>query len=140
MGATGSVKIPIEIYEEIKDGPKDGEKDLLYAWLQGEAHGEALVLDEEVNNELVQKAVIDGYAADLTDDEVEQLGRDPFLLAYAMAESKERTIVTVEVSKPSRRRQNRQLPDVCKTLGLACCDTFALNRALGFSTGWKKTG
>ena len=140
VGAEGKVKIPIEIYDEIKDGPKDGEKDLLYAWLQEEGHSAALILDEAVNNELVQQAVITGYAPDLTDDEVEQLGRDPFLLAYAMAEASERTIVTVEVSKPSRQRQNRHLPDVCNTLGLACCDTFALNRALGFRTDWKKTG
>jgi hypothetical protein len=63
--------------------------------------------------------------------------RDPFLLAYAMTNPAERRVVTVEVSKPSRTRQNRHLPDVCKTLGLNCCDT-ALIRALGFRTDWKK--
>ena len=30
----GQVKIPIENFEEIKDGPDDEEKDLLFAWMQ----------------------------------------------------------------------------------------------------------
>jgi hypothetical protein len=32
---SGQVKMPIEMLEEIKDGPKDGERDLLFAWIQG---------------------------------------------------------------------------------------------------------
>ncbi len=140
MGTQNQVKIGIENFEEITEGPKDAEKDLLFAWLQEEANSAALTLDEEVDQALVQAAVTTGYAPDLTDDEIEQLGRDPFLLAYAMKNPAERTVVTVEVSKPSRTRQNRHLPDVCKTLGLSCCDTFALIRALGFRTDWKKAG
>jgi hypothetical protein len=136
--SAGRVKIPLEIYEEIKDGPKDEDKDLLFGWLQNKDNQDALVLAEQVDETLVRHAVTVGYAPDLTDDEVEQLGRDPFLLSYALANPTERCIVTAEGSKPKRKRQNRHLPDVCKTLGLKSCDIFTLNKALVFRTGWKK--
>jgi hypothetical protein len=74
----------------------------------------------------------------LTDTEAEQLGRDPFLIAYALADAANRTVVTSEVSKPTLTRQNRRVPDVCKTMGAKQCDPFAFNRALKFSTQWKK--
>lgn len=132
VGAKGEAKIPLEIYEEIKDG----KKDLLLDWIAEEASKEALLLDEEADVDLVRKATEEGYADDLSDDEIEQLGRDPFLLAYALADPKNRTIVTLEVSKPSRVRQNRHLPDVCGTLGISHCDTFEFLRNLNFSTSW----
>lgn len=137
MASEGHVKLPIEIYEEIKDGPTDEEKDLLFAWLQDENVKAALVLNEDVDPALVQDVVTNGYAADLTDDEIEQIGRDPFLVAYAMADSTQRCVVTKEVSKPRKQRQNRQLPDVCDTMQAQWCDPFELNRALGFTTSWK---
>lgn len=137
MGEKGHVKICEEIFEEIKDGPKDEEKDLLFAWLQEQTNKDALLLDDEVDQVHVDTVVTKGYATDLTDDEIETLGRDPFLLAYVMVAPKDRCVVTVEVSKPKRLRANRQIPDVCKTLGLSCCDPHAMNKALGFRTNWK---
>lgn len=137
MAASGHMKMPIEIFEEIKDGPKDGEKDLLYAWIQLESVKNALVLDESVNPVLVQQVVNDGYAPDLTDDEVEEIGRDPFLIAYAMAGAG-RCVVTSETSKPSKRRQNKRVPDVCDAFGVQWCGPFELNRQLGFKTNWKR--
>lgn len=80
--------------------------------------------------------VKDGYANDLTDDEVEKIGRDPFLISYALGEAK-RCIVTTEISKPSRKRHNRHIPDVCATLKVNCCGPWDLNKKLGFKTGWK---
>jgi hypothetical protein len=136
MGGQGRVKMPFEIFEEVKDGPKDAEKDLLFAWLQDDANKNALLLDEKVDPGLVQKVIAEGYAFDLTDDEVEQIGRDPFLIAYGLA-SKERCVVTVETSAPSKQRQNRKVPDVCKTMGVNYCNPFEFNRILGFSTQWK---
>ncbi len=138
MGAAGKVKIPLEIFEEVKEGPDDGEKDPLYAWLHDEANRVAMVLDETVDGALVQKVVETGYAPDLTDDEVEEIGRDPFLIAYAMAQPDNRCVVTVENPKPKAKRQNRKIPDVCDSMSVQWCDTFALNKALGFRTGWKK--
>lgn len=136
MGSQGQVKMPFEIFEEVKEGPEDAAKDLLFAWLQEDANRNALLLDEKVDPGLVQKVIVEGYAPDLTDDEVEQIGRDPFLIAYGLA-AKGRCVVTVETSAPKRLRQNRKVPDVCKAMGANCCNPFEFNRALGFRTQWK---
>lgn len=136
MGSQGHVKMPFEIFEEVKDGPEDAEKDLLFAWLQEDANKKALLLDEKVDPLLLQRVIADGYAPDLTDDEVEQIGRDPFLIAYCMV-SKSRCVVTVETSAPRKQRQNRKVPDVCKVMGANYCNPFEFNRALGFRTRWK---
>jgi len=133
----GLVKMPLEQYEEIEDGSDDEEKDLLYAWVQAKGRKEILVLDEVASVDVVQLVTITGYAANLTDDEVEQLGKDPFLIAYGLVAPADRCIVTNEVSKPKRTRQNRHIPDVCKTLNVNCCDAFHLIKKLGFSTSWK---
>lgn len=136
QSAQGNAKMPQEIFEEVKDGP-NGTKDLLFGWIQTDAVQEALVLNEPVDAALVQRVITEGYAADLTDTEAEQLGRDPFLVAYAMADPQNRIVVTAETSKPSKKRQNRHLPDVCSSMGVQCCDPFTFNRALKFSTNWK---
>ena len=138
MSQSGHIKMPLEIFEEVKDGPKDMDKDLLFGWIQQEHRKSDLILQEEVNPIHVQQVIALGYAPDLKDDEVEQIGRDPFLVAYALAQPTSRRIVTVEVSKPSKKRANRHLPDVCAAVGVSCCDPFALLRALGFRTDWKK--
>ena len=135
MAQQGHLKMPIEIFEEVKDGPKD--KDLLFDWLQAEANKNAIILAGEADPGLVQQVITTGYAADLNDNEIEQLGRDPFLIAHAIAGSG-RCVVTVEVSQPSKKRQNRKIPDVCKALGVKCCDPFTFARELAFSTDWKK--
>lgn len=138
MGEQGHVKMPFEIFEEVKDGPADADKDLLFAWLQEDAHKKALLLDEQVDPGLVQMVIAEGYAPDLTDDQVEQIGRDPFLTAYALAGNGGRCVVTVETSSPKKTRHNRKLPDVCNTYGQKWCNPFEFNKALGFSTQWKQ--
>ena len=136
MGSQGRVKMPFEIFEEVKDGPDDAEKDLLFGWLREDANKKALLLDESVDLALVQKVIAEGYAPDLTDDEVEQVGRDPFLIAYGLA-ANGRCVVTVEASRPKTQRQNRKIPDVCRVMGVACCNPFGFARDLGFRTQWK---
>jgi Domain of unknown function (DUF4411) len=136
QAVVGHIKVPLEVMEEVKAGRK--EKDLLIDWISRDDHTKALLLDEDVDPGLVQHVVSDGYARDLTDDEVDKLGRDPFLIAYALLDRRERCVVTTEVSKPSAQRQNRMIPDVCLSLGVQSCDPFALNRALGFHTGWER--
>jgi hypothetical protein len=137
MGQKGYVKMPYEIYEEVKEGPDDKEKDLLFAWLQEDANKVALLLEASIDPVLVQRVISDGYASDLTDDEVDQIGRDPFLVAYAMS-GESRCVVTVETSAPKKQRQNRKLPDVCAAFAQRWCNPFDFNRALGFSTQWKR--
>lgn len=138
MSQSGHIKMPLEIFEEVKDGPKDADKDLLFGWIQQEDCKSQLILQEAVNPTHVQTVIDLGYAPDLKDDEVEKPGRDPFLVAYALAQPTTRRVVTVEVSKPSKKRANRHLPDVCAAVGVTCCDPFAFLRALGFRTDWKK--
>lgn len=128
----------MKIFEEVKDGPKDADKDLLFGWIQQEHCKSDLILKEAVNPSHVQTVMVTGYAPDLKDDELDQMGRDPFLVAYALAEPAKRCVVTVEVSKSSRKRANRHLPDVCAAVGVNCCDPFTFLRQLGFRTDWKK--
>jgi hypothetical protein len=138
QATTGRVKIPLEIMDEIKAGRKDA--DPLLDWISVSEIEDALVLGEPVDAGLVQRVVSEGYAPDLSDDEVEKIGRDPFLIAYALADPAGRTVVTVEGSRPSAIRQNRRVPDVCQTMGVLSCGPFALNKELGFRTGWKPEG
>jgi hypothetical protein len=137
MGETDQLKMPLETYEEIKDGGTDEEIDALYAWISNGDNKNAILLDEIADPAAVQMVIEQGYAADLTDDELEEIGRDPFLVAYGLVDTINRCVVTTEVSKLSRIRQNRKLPDVCNTFGVKWCDTFSLTRQLGFKTGWK---
>ena len=125
-------KVPVELYEEITDG-----NDALADWARNDDNRSALLLDEVVDGRLVSRVVEQGYAPDLTDDEFEKIGRDPFLIAYALVASGQRCVVTTEVSKPRRTRANRHIPDVCTTLGVHCIDSFQLLRALDFRTSWK---
>ena len=96
MGRRGRVKVPLEIYEEIIAG-----NDALVDWLKDNKN--AMLLDESVSADLVANVVDRGYANDLTDDELEKMGRDPFLIAYALADLGRRCIVTTEASRPNRR-------------------------------------
>ncbi len=136
QGETGQVKIPREIFEEIQAGRKDG--DSLLDWIADAGSEAALLLDEDVDPNLVQRVVVDGYASDLTDVEVEKLGRDPFLIAYGLANVVDRCVVTAEVSAAKKQRQNKRIPDACRVLLVPCCGPFDLNRALGFSTAWNR--
>jgi hypothetical protein len=135
QGSAGNIKMPIEIMEEILAGKKDD--DPLLTWIKDPANKQALLLDETVDPDLVNLVVESGYADDLKDDEIEELGRDPFLIAYGLAGNNDRCIVTTEVSSPGKKRQNRKIPDVCAYFGLNSCALFRVNRDLGFKTGWK---
>ncbi len=134
QGQLGNVKIPLEVWEEVLAGHKDG--DLLLNWIEVPDVRDALLLQESVNPDLVQRVVSQGYGDDLTDDEIEKLGRDPFLIAYGLT-APDRCVVTTEVSKPSKTRHNRKIPDVCVSMSVLCCGPFVVNRALGFRTAWR---
>lgn len=130
-GGRRRTKIPVEMYEEVIAG-----KDDLTRWLTG--HRDALLLDENVDEALVARVTESGYAPDLSDEEVERVGRDPFLIAHALRVPAQRTVVTTEVSKPTKRRANRHVPDVCRDLDVRCCNTFEFIKALDFTTGWRR--
>lgn len=131
-GADGQVKMPLEMVEEIREGTDD-----LAEWLSERDHLDALCLDEDADVTLVQRVIDEGYAPDLTDQEVEIIGRDPFLVSYGLRARDDRCVVTTEVSKPRRRRANRHLPDVCDQMQVVWMDSFGLITALNFSTSWR---
>ena len=136
MGEGGHIKMPIETMEEVKGGGKDAERDLLFGWIQDDANKAAILFSENVQSALVQRVTAQ-YAPDLTDDELEAIGRDPFLIAHALADPGNRCVVTPEVSRRTLQRQNRRIPDVCADVGVQCCNTFTMLRALNFSTHWR---
>jgi hypothetical protein len=133
QGERGNVKIPLEIMEEVRQGRDD---DPLIEWIERPEIQAALLFQEVVDAAHVRRATA-AYAPDLTDNELEQIGRDPFLIAYALVDPANRRVVTTEVSRPSVRRQNRKVPDVCRDLGVQACGPFQLNRDLGFRTQWR---
>jgi hypothetical protein len=135
-GRNGVVKIPIEVYEEIKEGNDD---DILAVWAKNDYVSEALLLNEECQVSSVSRVIDQGYASDLTDDEVEKIGRDPFLIAYALVEPLNRCIVTTENSKPNKTRANRKLPDVCDQFNVLHCNTYEFIRSMDFKTSWKSS-
>jgi len=132
MGNKGLVKMPIEFYEEVSEGTDELAKFMRKAEVKS-----ALLFIEEVDSSLVSKVVDDGYANNLTDDETEKLGRDPFLIAYCLKDKENRCIVTTENSKPRQQRANRHIPDVCSFFDVQCLNTFQFISELNFSTKWK---
>lgn len=122
------VKIPLEVFEEILAGREDD----LTRWLND--NSDALLLEENVDEALVAQVTEQGYGPDPTEEEIERVGRDPFLIVYALGGA-ERTVVTTEASKPSKQRANRHVPDVCDALDVPHCNTYEFIDALDFTTG-----
>jgi Domain of unknown function (DUF4411) len=127
----GNVKIPREQYDEVVAGR--GE---LVDWLSDKERKKSLLLPGIVDEALVQKVIGDGYAPDLNEAELTTLGQDPFLIAYGLVSIADRTIVSFEVSAPSKQRANRKIPDVCVGFGLKCITMFELINILDFTTKW----
>ncbi len=136
----GKVKIPVEIMSEILAGKESSKAkdDRLLKWITQSAIEKALLLDEKVDGDHVSLVIENGYGPKVTDTELEVIGRDPFLVAYGMADAENRCIVTTEVSAPKKQRQNRKLPNVSEQFGIAWHPPHVANRTLGFKTGWKK--
>lgn len=131
MGSVGRIKIPRDQYEEITNG-----KGQLTDWLKQPEIKKALLFNEEVGADLVNTVTLSGYG-ELDENGVEKVGRDPFLISHGFLEKANRTVVTLEVSAPSKKGANRKIPDVCNGLGVSCCDLFQLVDALDFTTEWK---
>ena len=124
----GQIKMPFEIHDEIaiSQGP-------LKDWICGHDIRQALILEEEVDDDLVNYVLTDGYGENLTDSDLEKISRDPFLIAYALA-AEDRVVVTKETPRPSAQRANRKIPDVCDAFGIRWMTDFELYRVLAFST------
>lgn len=97
VAAQGRVKVPVETFSEVTDG-----RGKLAEWVR--EHKAVLLEPTELEVEPVRRAVEDGYAPDLSDDELESLKADPFLIAYGLALAGEVTVVTTERSKPTKHK------------------------------------
>jgi hypothetical protein len=131
MGACHTIKIPQEQYEEITNGTGG-----LVDWLKDDEVKGALIFAEEANPAIVGEVTLNGYG-ELDENGLEKVGKDPFLISHGYAEKAQRTIVTFEVSAPSKKGANRKIPDVCGDLGVLSCNLFGLIKALNFTTDWK---
>lgn len=130
MGNIGEIKIPVEILEEIAEGSEIG------LWLRDGDNYDQLRLNEDVDPAAVQ-VVLARYAPDLNDAEIIQIGRDPFLIAYALLQPANRIVVTVEASKPASQRANRRIPDICRDINVQWCNSFEMMATLNFTTAWR---
>lgn len=127
MGESDIVKVPFEIYEEIAVSTGD-----LHDWLTESATSRRMILNRQIDPVLLNTVLASGNAPDLNDGEIEEIGNDPFLIGYALVNPAETTVVTKEVSKPSKQRGNRRVPDVCKVFGIRSINDFDLYRELNF--------
>lgn len=127
IAEAGTSKLPVEIFNEIAISKGD-----LKDWLASPDHARGLKLSGQVDGTILQNLINQGYALDLTDSELEQVGQDPFLVAYAIPYGADVTVVTREVSSPNKQRQNRKVPDVCKHFGVRCITDFQLFQELDF--------
>ena len=125
-GEAGRVKIPNEIADEVTAGRDD-----VADWLKGADAKAALRLGERVEVASLRHVVANGYAPDLDATEMQKIGKDPFLVAYALGKT-DRTVVTKELSKPSKLRANRKVPDVCDSCRVTWLDDFGFYRSADF--------
>ncbi|MEL6341108.1 MAG: DUF4411 family protein [Myxococcota bacterium] len=122
--SAGAFKMPEEVFREVT--PEDA---VLKKWLK--EHKSALVLQDDGYYGHLER-VIDEYAPDLNEVEIARLGRDPFLIAAGV--ETRGTVVTREISKPSKKRANRLVPDVCDALGVNWINDHQLIRLMSFRT------
>ena len=130
QGQKGNTKIPPEIYDEITAGD-----DALAQWAKDTDVRTSLFLEETPDPALVQQVVAQGYEGNepmFTDIDLDKIGRDAFIVAYAIAETG-RVVVTKEVSAPSKRRGNRKMPDACNDCGVDWTNDFEMYRLLNFN-------
>ncbi len=119
-------KIPLEIYMEI--APATGPfKD----WINDRDVKELLILDEEVDRGVFNQVIDTAYAPDLTDHELDEAGQDLFLVAYGLMGPK-RAVVTKEISKPTKQRGRRKLPDACNIMNVPWMTDFQFYRERNF--------
>lgn len=134
IGEQGQAKIPLEIYEEVVN-PLPERPDALIDWLR--ANRDALLLAEEVPPDLVAMVTEQGYGNALTDVDLEKIGRDPFLIAYALVDAANRSVISNETSRPGKQGANRKVPDVCDGFNVRHSNIFGLIRELDFRTDWR---
>ena len=130
QGWHGNIKIPQEVHDALTDEKNDD----LACWLRDNKG--PLILNESVELALLNAVMEHGYGNELTENEIQKLNRDPFLIAYALVDIENRCVVTTENSSPKRQRANRKIPDICADFGVCFRHTFELIDEMDFHTDW----
>lgn len=132
-GHEGVIKVPDEIYSELKKG-----NDVLAEWVKKKEVEEEMKLKASSDMGFVQTVLDNGYGLNLNDTELQIVANDPFLISYALNDKDDFTIITTEFSKPAKTRANRHIPDVCDLLKIKHRTAFEMFKDLDFRTDWKK--
>ncbi len=129
------IKLPEEMMREITP---DKQYNTFLDWLANNRI--ALTLNREQIQPYLNTVFQRGYGISQTNQATagftESNANDAVLIAYALAESANRKVVTLESVQetgdqlPIPRR--RKIPLVCRQLGVECIDTFDLIRELDF--------
>ena len=100
-------------------------------WLRD--NREALVFPEEVSRVLVALVIEQGYASDLTEDEIQKLNEDPFIVAYALPKEGGAAL-SRRKGQDQAERGRMHIPDVCD-VGV-CQQHIPVHNELDFRTDW----
>jgi hypothetical protein len=134
----GTVKMPLEIFEEVAGGGAARTGDLLLPHLRQAPIKRSLILDEEPHPDLVTAVLTNAYGGPVpTEVDLEEMGQDPFLVAYALVDPRQRCVVTCEVSKPGKIGPRRKVPDACTDNGIRSITPFEFFRELNFAVDWR---
>lgn len=134
------IKMPSEMLAEVKRGSPNHRKQLqqdeLLRWLGRDNHESILRLNSTPDRHEVNRVYKEGYKIPQPRrDELNTIGKDPILIAYALAESN-CTIVTMEAKQLNATGQMKKvkwkIPFVCRKLSIQCIDTFELIDELDF--------
>ncbi len=113
---------------ELRKGRKDDE---LFIWTKSEFdHAFASTNDEDVVSAygtIMRRAFSQQQFTSAAKNEFAQ-GADAWLIAYSMA--KDCIVVTLETFSKGVKRSIK-IPNVCKSFGITCIDTFEMLRELG---------
>jgi len=99
----------VEILDEVLAGTK--KEDPLLAWMTD--YKDVLRLEDPT---IVNEVVTEGYAPDLTDDDLEEIGRHPFVIAYALTRPNEYPTYAIRSAYPTRTPSKEEIRLIASAL------------------------
>ena len=135
LAGLGIIKLPEEMMREITPGK---QYSAFLDWLANNRI--ALTLNREQIQPYLNIVFQRGYGISESDQATagftESNANDAVLIAYALADSANRIVVTLESVQETGEQlpipRRRKIPLVCRQLGVECIDTFKLIRELDF--------
>jgi len=135
----GAIKIPLEIYDEMEEGGRPRPGDLFLPFLRRAEVKRALILREEVIPDNVTTVLTLGYGGPAPDDQaLEEMGKDPFLIAYALTDVRGRCVVTAEISRRTQTGARAKIPDACQDVGVRSIGPYDFYKELNFTIDWRE--